>query len=257
MPSIVLNGGAAGAKASVSAAGAVSATLETIAGVRAVTWSVAGTDETTTAGSFTLTQSGSIGQNCSLTAGGAGTAGILKATCAMRDGTYETTTAKWYVPTTVRGLEVIAYAEEGESGASGWAEPVNEMCRAADTSAFADGQTIASVASVFQTAQTSYQTGPALVADLTGVASVTFEAVLEATSGMTARVRLYNQDTASAVTDSALTTTSTTPTRVSTTLTVPADLPASLQTYLVQLQISAGSPGDADQVVCRWAALRA
>lgn len=133
---IVLNGGTAGAKATVAASAAVTATLETIAGVRAVTWSVAGTDETRTAVSYTLTQSGSIGQTCALTAGAEGTAGIIKATCAMRDGTTQIATAKWCVLTSSGSLEVGATAEESESDATyGWVGVLNGAVRAAGASA--------------------------------------------------------------------------------------------------------------------------
>ncbi|WP_437643773.1 hypothetical protein [Sorangium sp. So ce362] len=52
--------------------------------MRSVTWSIIGTDETTTAADYTLSQSGSVGQTVSFTAGSAGTAGILRA--AMNGG---------------------------------------------------------------------------------------------------------------------------------------------------------------------------
>ena len=78
-PEIIVNGGTAGAMTSVSASSAWTATLDSTDGVRQVAWSVSSTDETTTAASYTLVQSGSVGQNVASTSQGQGTALILQA----------------------------------------------------------------------------------------------------------------------------------------------------------------------------------
>lgn len=137
-PAIRINGGAAGVKASVSAGSTVTATLDSTDGVRSVTWSVIGTDETRTAASYTLTQSGSVGQTVELTAGAAGTAGILL--CEINGGINLQTeqadattraTAKWYVPTS-GGAEVGCVNEQLESDSTfGWTGIVNASARTA------------------------------------------------------------------------------------------------------------------------------
>lgn len=77
-PAIIVNGGTAGAMTSVSASSAWTATLDSTDGVRRVEWSVSSTDETTAAASYTLVQSGSVGQNVAGTSQGQGTGIILK-----------------------------------------------------------------------------------------------------------------------------------------------------------------------------------
>ncbi len=77
-PAIIVNGGDPGAMTSVSASSAWTATLDSTDGVRSVEWSVSSTDETTAAASYTLVQSGSVGQNVAGTSQGQGTAIILK-----------------------------------------------------------------------------------------------------------------------------------------------------------------------------------
>lgn len=124
-PAIKINGGAAGVKAACSAASAVTATLDSISGVRTVTWSIASTDETTAVANYTLVQSGSVGQNVATTSLAAGTAAILKVIInggqdlqtGLADAAGTTATAKFYVATT-GGLEVGAAGEKLESDAT-------------------------------------------------------------------------------------------------------------------------------------------
>lgn len=137
-PAFRINGGAVGAPASVSASGTVTATLDSIVGVNRVTWSVMSTDDTRLPSSYTLTPSGSIGQTVTLTAGAAGTAGILR--CVINAGLDLQTgapsaataaTGKWYVPTS-NGFEVIAGDETLESDSRvGWGKAINAALRAA------------------------------------------------------------------------------------------------------------------------------
>ncbi|MGK3981264.1 hypothetical protein WMF38_57235 [Sorangium sp. So ce118] len=142
-PSIRINGGSPGVKASVSASSSVTATLDSTDGVRSVTWSVLGTDETATSASYTLVQSGSVGQTVTFTSGAAGTAGILRSEInggvnlqtEQADPTTRAT-AKWYVPTSA-GVEVGCVNEELESNAThGWTGLINAIARGlASTSA--------------------------------------------------------------------------------------------------------------------------
>lgn len=139
-PGFRINGGAVGVKASVSASASVSATLDSTDGVRSVSWSVIGTDETSAVADYTLVTSGSIGQTVTWTAGAAGTAGILR--CEINGGLNPQTqqadpatraTAKWYVPTT-GGNEVACVNETYESDATyGWTGIVNQGPRAGVT----------------------------------------------------------------------------------------------------------------------------
>lgn len=138
MPSPIfrINGGTAGVKASVSASTSTSATLDSTDGVRSVTWSVVGTDDTTSAGSYTLVQSGSVGQTVTFTSGAAGTALILRAEInggvnlqtEQADPTTRAT-AKVYVPA-ANGREVFCVNEQLESSATyGWTVPLNALAR--------------------------------------------------------------------------------------------------------------------------------
>lgn len=119
-PQIIANGGSPGVKASVAAASAVALTLDDTTGVRSVQWTIVGTDETTSAGDYTIATSGAVGENASLTSLGAGTAAIVRA--RINNGldrgrpapTETTATIKFFVPT-VDGLEVGAVGETFES----------------------------------------------------------------------------------------------------------------------------------------------
>jgi hypothetical protein len=137
-PQFRINGGAAGVKASVAASGAIVATLDSTDGVRSVSWSLIGTDETTEIADYTLVQSGSVGQTVTFTAGAAGTAGIIRAeinggqdlqTGMASDNTRAT--GKWYV-VTADGLEVGCVNEQYESDATfGWTGIINTAIRSA------------------------------------------------------------------------------------------------------------------------------
>jgi hypothetical protein len=86
--------------------------------------------------------------------------------------------------------------------------------------------------------------------------SVEFRVLLEATTGVTAEVRLYNLDTGSAVSGSTLTTSSNSPVLLTAALTVGTapDLVDATQNYELQLRISApGSPGVTDRAICKMA----
>lgn len=83
---------------------------------------------------------------------------------------------------------------------------------------------------------------------------IKFQAVLEATSGVTAEIQLYNISAGAAVTSSALSTSANIPTIVEGTLTIGAspNIPNSQQIYEVQLRISApGSPAPSDRAICK------
>jgi hypothetical protein len=138
-PSIRVNGGSPGVKAAVSASSAWSAALDSTAGVRSTTWEVVSTDETTAAVSYTLSQSGSVGQNVSSTSLGAGTALRLKATInggvnlqtGLPDPDETTATVKIGVLTSA-GLWVGCAGEEMEHDATfGSTEVINSGVRAA------------------------------------------------------------------------------------------------------------------------------
>ncbi len=123
-----------------TAGGTVVATLDSLSGVRTVAWSVVGTDDTDVVATrnATITPSGSLGSICTLTAGAAGTAGILK--CTINGGINDQTgasdaaysaTAKFYVPAATSSLEVVANGEQMESNSQfGWTLPVNAAIRA-------------------------------------------------------------------------------------------------------------------------------
>lgn len=138
MPSPIfrVNGGTAGVKASVSASTSTVATLDSTDGVRSVTWSVIGTDDTTTAASYTLVQSGSVGQTVTFTSGVAGTALILRAEInggvnlqTEQADTTTRATAKVYV-LAANGREVCCVNEQLESSAThGWTGLVNAAVR--------------------------------------------------------------------------------------------------------------------------------
>lgn len=86
--------------------------------------------------------------------------------------------------------------------------------------------------------------------------TVEFRALVEATTGVTAEIRLYNLDTGSAVSGSTLTTSSNSPDLLTAALTVGSapDLVNGSQNYELQLRISApGSPGPSDRAICKMA----
>ncbi len=76
--------------------------------------------------------------------------------------------------------------------------------------------------------------------------SCMFRARIFASAGMTAQVRLFNFTDSIVVTPTLLSSASTTPTVVTASLAVPADIPNASKEYEVQLRISAGAPGPGD-----------
>lgn len=142
-PSFRINGNAVGTPASVAAAGAVTATLDSTDGVRQVQWSISSTDETTVAANYTLVQSGSVGQTVTCTALTAGTAAILRAkinnglniATGLNDPNGTQATGKFYVPTTA-GFSVGCVNEIVENDAVfGWCGIINPLLRAAPAGA--------------------------------------------------------------------------------------------------------------------------
>lgn len=132
------------ARLDTTAGATVTATLDNLAGVGQVTWSVVGTDDA--GGTYTLVTSGPLGSVCTFTAGSAGTAGGLK--CTVNAGLDATgavdatlsATAKWSVPTAA-GFHVGFAGENTEHNSTyGWLEIVNDVARAmvASASTFAD-----------------------------------------------------------------------------------------------------------------------
>ncbi len=126
------------AKKSTTAGASLVATIDDLSNVGSVAWSVAATDETGTVP--TLVTSGPKGSVCTFTVGAAGTAGILQATInagidpqTEKPSAAMTATAKWFVPTTVKGLEVGCIGEEMQSDPTyGSAAIVNTAVRALD-----------------------------------------------------------------------------------------------------------------------------
>lgn len=131
---IKLNGGAAGAPLSVAASAAITATLDSIDGVRTVTWSIASADDLSDPGDYTLVTSGIVDETCSFNAlATLGTAGIIQA-IANGDPTIYAR-AKFYVPS-ANTLETGADDEEFEGDSThGTARLMNEAIRAAGTTA--------------------------------------------------------------------------------------------------------------------------
>ncbi len=125
-------------KASFSPGATFHATLDDLANVGSIAWSVAATDETGTVP--TLTTSGPKGSSVSGVVGAAGTAGLLQATINAgidpqtgQPSAAMTATAKWYVPTAVKGLEVGCVGEEMQSSPQyGSTAIVNAPIRALD-----------------------------------------------------------------------------------------------------------------------------
>lgn len=86
--------------------------------------------------------------------------------------------------------------------------------------------------------------------------TVQFRALVEATTGVTAEIRLYNLNLGYVVSGSTLTTSSNVPDLLTATLTVGSapDLRNESQKYELQLRISApGSPGASDRAICKMA----
>jgi len=136
-PLAKINGGTAGLKASVTAGSTVQFNLNSLDGIRSTEWEVIGTDETGTPATYPITLSGLYNSRATITAGAAGTAGIMRSKvnggidpATEKSSSAMQTTIKWFVPTT-DGLEVLCGGEVNESNTSaGTAEPINEGIRA-------------------------------------------------------------------------------------------------------------------------------
>lgn len=122
-------------KLSVAANGTVTATLDSVAGVRQVEWWIASTDETSRVSDYTLVTSGLYGSTVSTTALGQGTAAILA--CRVNGGLDAnlqpsaalTATAKFFVPS-IFGDEVGCSGEGTESDATyGSTGEINQAIR--------------------------------------------------------------------------------------------------------------------------------
>lgn len=154
-PLFRINGGAAGVKASVSAASAVTATLDSTDGVRSTEWFIDTTDETTAPGDYVLVQSGTVGETVSTTSLVAGTAAKLRAringginlATGQADPAATNASSKFFVPTAL-GREVGAAGEEFESDSTyGSAGIINAAVRDAGGVSFADVQAALATAS--------------------------------------------------------------------------------------------------------------
>lgn len=129
------------AKYQAGPSGTVVATLNNLAGVSNVTWTMLAVDDLTyvalggVPSNYTLTISGPKNSVCTFTAPGAGTCGKLQATV---NGGFNTVTealdptfsvgVKWWVPA-ANGNEVPFLNEELESGPQGWLPPVSNAIR--------------------------------------------------------------------------------------------------------------------------------
>lgn len=183
-PLFAINGGAPGVKASVAASSTVTATLDSIAGVNSVIWSIASTDDTAVPEDYTLVQSGIKGETVTLTALGDGTSAILDA--LVNNGIDETSnhnealraTSKFWVPTLGGGIEVGCVNETFESDPTyGSTAELNAAIRAVGTSV---GVTFAAVKAALGAANTAVDfngqklTGVEVPTTPTGVATKEF-----------------------------------------------------------------------------------
>lgn len=122
-PQIIANGGSPGVKASVSASGTITLTLDSTVGVRTVQWIVLSTDETTEIADYALVQSGSVGQTATTTSLGAGTAVVFRVVVnsglvrGVPNLSETSNTIKCFVPT-AEGLEIGVAGETYESNAN-------------------------------------------------------------------------------------------------------------------------------------------
>ena len=131
---IKLNGGAAGAPLSIAAGGAITATLDSIDGVRTVTWSIASADDLSAPGDYTLVTSGIVDETCNFNAlATLGTSAILQAVANGDPTIYAR--VKFFVPS-ANSLETGADDEKFEGDTThGTARLMNEAIRAAGTTA--------------------------------------------------------------------------------------------------------------------------
>lgn len=89
------------------------------------------------------------------------------------------------------------------------------------------------------------------------IRSLVFQTIIESTTGVTSRVRLFNLTTSLPVTGTELSTSANTPTLLSTSLTVGGNLASIQQLYEVQLQITVPvTPTTSDRAVCKSGSIK-
>jgi hypothetical protein len=257
-PAFSINGNPIGAKASVAAGGAVSASLDSTVGVRTASWELIRTDDTSTPAGYTLLVSGPVNENCSTTALGVGTSAALQVT--INSGLDEQTglpseetkyVVKFYVPTT-GGLEVLNAGEleddnRESSAVFGAVEPLNASIRLS-SSGSSSPTYINLVSSIFDTQLTTFTTVSSVPIDgsnFVNGSTVQFECVLETDNvADAAEVRLYNRTAGLPVV--AINIALTSPTILTAPLTIGTDIPNSPNIYEVQVRlVTTGAPNTA------------
>ena len=129
---IRINGGTPGSKALIGYGQPVTCEIDSLDGVRSVTWDIAGTDDLSATTDYSLAVSGPFGSVCQTTSLGFGTAASVRARVSNGIET-AVATAKFYV-SSVGGFEVGAAGEQLESGPHGWTSVINEAIRGTGTS---------------------------------------------------------------------------------------------------------------------------
>lgn len=109
---------------------------------------------------------------------------------------------------------------------------------------------VAGVASTNQTSFVGLGVTPFDPSKFFGTPVFTFVAMLEATTGMTAQIQLYDLTAGAVVASSVMTTTNTSTTKLAS---IALALPNTEHIYEVQIRISAGSPGASDRATCKHA----
>ncbi len=205
-PRFSISGNPVGIKAQVAAGGAVIATLDDIAGVAPVAWSIDATDDQHAPSDYSIVVSGNVGQTATLTAGGVGTAGSLR--CQVAGGTDPRTgswspamefAVKWFVPTAA-GLEVMVAGETAPTNLLG--SPTHGAVAELNQSIRAQKQLAQTAERVLcaATQSTSETAGWTVIgsdqidsADFAGAAA-TWVAILNTTNAAAAaQARLYNR----------------------------------------------------------------
>jgi hypothetical protein len=166
---IRINAAAPGLAVSVAASSAVTATLDSVAGVNSVVWRISSTDETTLPEDYTLVPSGIRGENVAFNALAVGTSGILEA--LINDGIDETRnvnpflrgTCEFNVPT-AGGLLVGCVNETFEGDATFGSTPkLNSAIRG-----IGDSSAVAWVVPGVKTADYTAAVGELVIVDATG-----------------------------------------------------------------------------------------
>ena len=260
-PAFSINGNTVGAVTAVAAGASVVGTIDNTAGIGATAWRVSATDDTGVPADYEpVSVSGSLSEVGTVTAGVAGTSGVL--TVRINNGVNIATgntdldateySVKWYVPVAGGGQVLVAGEQERENRFSspthGMIAPINAQLRqlAAINGAIRGGS-----AGLQQTDGNTFIDVGGIVADFTGTPStdrvIEFIALASTNNaGIATEVRLLNYTTGMVVTSSTLSTTSTTPAKLTATITPDATFSASAEQILsVQLRKSlAGTPSD-------------